>query len=224
MQPIHRPQGVVRVVVPQRFIHIPSRRQKCGDQPVLLTDRLDCEAREAGRFLAGIVRTHAGKGRPLAFLAGGDQRLPAGRGIRAGRPACDHVQRVSQHIAEHNAEHPGRRAGQGEPASFHAGEGGKIILIAVGKAAWAMAKAASEVLERIDSGLVITKYGHVGGESGPHLGDPERPSIRKGRKGEQMKVRSKFLALLLAMVMALGLIAPAAASEGAAPAAAAPCS
>ncbi len=57
-------------------------------------------------------------------------------------------------------------------------------------------------------------------ESGPHLGDPERPSIRKGRKGEQMKVRSKFLALLLAMVMALGLIAPAAASEGAAPAAA----
>lgn len=56
-------------------------------------------------------------------------------------------------------------------------------------------------------------------ESGPHLGDPERPSIRKGRKGEQMKVRSKFLALLLAMVMALGLIAPAAASEGAAPAA-----
>ena len=35
-----------------------------------------------------------------------------------------------------------------------------------------------------------------------------------------MKVRSKFLALLLAMVMALGLIAPAAASEGAAPAAA----
>ncbi len=47
----------------------------CGDlgyQPVLLTDRLDCEAREAGRFLAGIVRTHAGKGRSLAFLAGGE--------------------------------------------------------------------------------------------------------------------------------------------------------
>lgn len=57
-------------------------------------------------------------------------------------------------------------------------------------------------------------------ESRPHPGDPERPSIRKGRKGEQMKARSKFLALLLAMVMALGLMIPAAASEGAAPAAA----
>ena len=43
-----------------------------GYEPVLLTDRLDCEAREAGRFLADILRTHAGGGRPLAFLAGGE--------------------------------------------------------------------------------------------------------------------------------------------------------
>ncbi len=43
-----------------------------GYEPVLLTDHLDCEAREAGRFLADILRTHAGGGRALAFLAGGE--------------------------------------------------------------------------------------------------------------------------------------------------------
>ncbi|MDO4634127.1 MAG: glycerate kinase [Eubacteriales bacterium] len=42
---------------------------------------------------------------------------------------------------------------------------GKVVLIAIGKAGWQMAKAASEVLEdRIDHGVVITKYGHVMGE------------------------------------------------------------
>ena len=43
-----------------------------GYEPVLLTDQLDCEAREAGRFLAGILRTHAGGGKSLAFIAGGE--------------------------------------------------------------------------------------------------------------------------------------------------------
>ena len=43
-----------------------------GYEPVLLTDQLDCEAREAGRFLADILRTHAGCGKPLAFIAGGE--------------------------------------------------------------------------------------------------------------------------------------------------------
>ena len=43
-----------------------------GYQPVLLTDHLDCEAREAGRFLADIARTHAGRGQKVAYLAGGE--------------------------------------------------------------------------------------------------------------------------------------------------------
>ena len=43
-----------------------------GYKPVLLTDHLDCEAREAGRFLADIVRTHAGRGQATAYLAGGE--------------------------------------------------------------------------------------------------------------------------------------------------------
>ncbi len=46
--------------------------RKCGYEPVLLTDRLCCEAKEAGSFLASIVCTHAGKVRKLACIAGGE--------------------------------------------------------------------------------------------------------------------------------------------------------
>ena len=41
---------------------------------------------------------------------------------------------------------------------------GKVILVSVGKAAWQMAMAASDCMgDRIDKGVVITKYGHVKG-------------------------------------------------------------
>jgi len=40
---------------------------------------------------------------------------------------------------------------------------GRLILIAAGKAAYAMAKAALELLGAVDAGLCITKYGHVKG-------------------------------------------------------------
>ena len=43
-----------------------------GYEPVVLTDRLCCEAREAGSFLGSIARTHAGQGRKLAYIAGGE--------------------------------------------------------------------------------------------------------------------------------------------------------
>ena len=46
--------------------------QAMGYQPILLTDHLDCVAREAGRFLASVLRTHAGGDKKLAFLAGGE--------------------------------------------------------------------------------------------------------------------------------------------------------
>lgn len=44
---------------------------KLGYTPFLLTDHLDIEAREAGRFLADILRTHSGEGK-CAYLAGGE--------------------------------------------------------------------------------------------------------------------------------------------------------
>ena len=43
-----------------------------GYEPVYLTDQLSCEAREAGRFLADILKSHAGDGKSLAFIAGGE--------------------------------------------------------------------------------------------------------------------------------------------------------
>ena len=43
-----------------------------GYEPVLLTDRLCCQAKEAGSFLASVLRTHAEQGKKLAFLAGGE--------------------------------------------------------------------------------------------------------------------------------------------------------
>ena len=43
-----------------------------GYEPVFLTDRLSCEAREAGRFLASILKSHAGSDSSLVFIAGGE--------------------------------------------------------------------------------------------------------------------------------------------------------
>ena len=43
-----------------------------GYEPVVLTDQLCCQAKEAGSFLASILKTHQGSGRKLAFLAGGE--------------------------------------------------------------------------------------------------------------------------------------------------------
>ena len=46
--------------------------RRLGYEPVVLTDSLTCQAREAGSFLASIARYHQDAGRSLAFLAGGE--------------------------------------------------------------------------------------------------------------------------------------------------------
>ena len=46
--------------------------RELGYEPVVLTDSLTCEAREAGAFLAAIARSHQDTDRSLAFLAGGE--------------------------------------------------------------------------------------------------------------------------------------------------------
>lgn len=43
-----------------------------GYEPVYLTDRLSCEAREAGRFLSAILKSHENGDKSLAFIAGGE--------------------------------------------------------------------------------------------------------------------------------------------------------
>ena len=56
--------------------------RELGYEPILLTDQLCCEAREAGSFLGSIVRTHAGHGKKLAFIAGGETVVHlTGRGL-----------------------------------------------------------------------------------------------------------------------------------------------
>lgn len=55
---------------------------RLGYEPVLLTDRLCCQAKEAGSFLASILRTHARDGKALAFIAGGETVVKlTGRGL-----------------------------------------------------------------------------------------------------------------------------------------------
>jgi len=52
-----------------------AAQQMCrelGYEPVILTDTLNCTARDAGSFLASIARYHADSARSLAFIAGGE--------------------------------------------------------------------------------------------------------------------------------------------------------
>ena len=46
--------------------------RELGYEPIMLTDQLCCQAKEAGSFLASVLKTHAGQGKNLAFLAGGE--------------------------------------------------------------------------------------------------------------------------------------------------------
>ena len=46
--------------------------REMGYEPVMLTDRLSCEAREAGAFMGAISKSHAEDGKNLAFIAGGE--------------------------------------------------------------------------------------------------------------------------------------------------------
>ena len=46
--------------------------RELGYEPYILTDQLNCEAREAGRFLAAIARSHQDSEKSLAVIAGGE--------------------------------------------------------------------------------------------------------------------------------------------------------
>ena len=59
--------------------------RELGYEPVLLTDGLCCEVREAGSFLASVLRTHAGERRRLAFIAGGETVVRLTGGGLGGR-------------------------------------------------------------------------------------------------------------------------------------------
>ena len=56
--------------------HLCSAAEKAcrqlGYTPILLTDQLSCQAREAGSFLASILKTHAACPEKIAYIAGGE--------------------------------------------------------------------------------------------------------------------------------------------------------
>lgn len=56
-----------------------------GYESVVLTDRLDCTARDAGSFLGSIAKTHAADGKKRAFLAGGETVVKLTGGGLGGR-------------------------------------------------------------------------------------------------------------------------------------------
>ena len=59
--------------------------RELGYEPIVLTDQLCCQAREAGSFLASVVKTYAHSGKKMAFIAGGEtvvQLIGKGKGGR----------------------------------------------------------------------------------------------------------------------------------------------
>ncbi len=56
-----------------------------GYETTVLTDRLACEAREAGRFIGAIAKTYQGTEKSLAFLAGGETVVHLTGGGKGGR-------------------------------------------------------------------------------------------------------------------------------------------
>ncbi len=76
---------------------------------------------------------------------------------------------------------------------------GKLILVAIGKAAWQMAKAACELLQdRLSQGIVITKYNHAKGEL---------PNVRIFEAGHPVPDKNGVAAAQEAIDMVTGLSA-----------------
>ena len=73
--------------------------------------------------------------------------------------------------------------------------GGKTLLVAVGKAAWQMANAAASTLDRIDGGVLITKYKHVKGEI---------PQVECFEAGHPVPDENSFLATVHALELFAG--------------------
>ena len=59
--------------------------RKLGFRPIVLTDRLCCNADDAGRFFASIAQTHDASAEPLAFIAGGETVVTVRGSGRGGR-------------------------------------------------------------------------------------------------------------------------------------------
>lgn len=82
-----RVQSLLKEETPKELVNVTTQitgsvRELCeaaakaaaelGFEPIVLTDELCCEAREAGSMLASILRTHRKDGKRLCYIAGGE--------------------------------------------------------------------------------------------------------------------------------------------------------
>ena len=80
---------------------------------------------------------------------------------------------------------------------------GRLFLLAIGKAAWQMADAASDVLgSRIEKGIVITKYGHSRGDIGSSEGTG---SLEIYEAGHPIPDENGYIATQAALDMVSGM-------------------
>lgn len=56
-----------------------------GYEPIMLSDTICCEAREAGSFLASVVKTHCNTSKKLAFICGGETVVHLNGNGKGGR-------------------------------------------------------------------------------------------------------------------------------------------
>ncbi len=77
-------------------------------------------------------------------------------------------------------------------------QGGRVLLVAAGKAAWQMAHASVQTLGRVDGGVVVTKYGHVKGTI---------PGVACCEAGHPVPDANSFAATEKALALVRGLTA-----------------
>ena len=108
------------------------------------------------------------------------------------REDCDHI--VARAIQAVQPDAAVRRALEGKHFAS-----GRVILIAIGKAAWSMAYAARQTLgDRISNGMVITKYGHAMGSI---------PGLTIEEAGHPVPDENSFRATEAALALTAGLSA-----------------
>lgn len=59
--------------------------EKLGYKTTILTDQLECQAREAGSIMASIARTYKDSNKPIAFIAGGETVVKVKGNGKGGR-------------------------------------------------------------------------------------------------------------------------------------------
>ena len=69
---LHNVETVITGSVRELCLAAKSACEELGYETEILTDTLDCEAKDAGRWLADIAKEHRGTDHKLAFIAGGE--------------------------------------------------------------------------------------------------------------------------------------------------------